>query len=606
MPGAARRPGRAASRSPDVVSTVDVTADVEVPPSGDVRRASRNRRGPWLILSLLLAVAAGVRLGLLLQEWPAGNSDEGTMGLMAIRIAEGRDLPSFMDGQSYMGTLEAYAAAALFRVSGPSLPALRLTMLLAFLLFLVALHVLARRLYGTAVALVSVGLLALGSRELYGHELVAQGAVPETLLGGTLLLLLGHRLLETAGDPGRAAAQRWRLAGWGATATLALWSTVLTAPFVVSSGVLVGMALRRGAASRSAGLVLGGGLLAGALPWIVHDLTRPWRDTGVVAVVDLYRHGGTGLGTERSAGLLSQLTNTLTTSLAYITGGSALAHPSSPPAWPYGYAGSWRPPTDDLVTTLWGIALVVLWVVGVASAVRLLHRGRLAPSGPARDRAVRDRAAQDRPARARLYGRMAMLASAGLTVVAFAASPTPGIAPANNVRYLVGVLVAVPAVVAPLWSLPAVAPRVGGPLRSAVLGLVAVTLALGTVQAYRDAGRGSGEAAGREVLAALRRDGITHVYSGYLDCNRLTFLSREQVVCAVLSADAAHGLRPVFDRYLPYRAQVQEDPGAAYLFRTGDPRNDALARSACDWRQHRQVAGYQLWQPADRCPIPAG
>ncbi len=48
-------------------------------------------------------------------------------------------------------------------------------MLLLFLLFLGTLHLLARRLYGTAVATVSVGLLALGSREQFGHELVAQG-----------------------------------------------------------------------------------------------------------------------------------------------------------------------------------------------------------------------------------------------------------------------------------------------------------------------------------------------------------------------------------------------------------------------------------------------
>src|SRR3712207_6180216 len=146
------------------------------------------RLSPALLLTLLLCAAAAIRLGLLVMEWPASNSDEGTMGLMAMHIAEGREFPNFMYGQSYMGTGEAYLAAGLFWLFGPSLVALRIPMLLLFLFFLVALYLLARRLYGTAVALVSVGLLTLGSREMYGHQLVAQGAIPETLLAGTLLL----------------------------------------------------------------------------------------------------------------------------------------------------------------------------------------------------------------------------------------------------------------------------------------------------------------------------------------------------------------------------------------------------------------------------------
>jgi hypothetical protein len=543
------------------------------------------RWSPSLALILLLVVAAAVRIGLLVREWPASNSDEGTMGLMAMHIAEGRHFPSFMYGQSYMGTAEAYLAAAVFRVFGPSLAGLRIPMLLLFLLFLVAMYVLARRLYGTAVALVSVGLLALGSRELYGHELVAQGAIPETLLAGTLLLLLGHRLLATPDDPSHAAAQRWRLAGWGATATLGLWSTMLTAPFVLTSAVLVWMTIRRRAAARPGGLwALGGGLLTGAVPWLLHDFTHPWRDGGVVGVMNIYLMGGTGLDGGQSAGLASQVTNTVTTSLAYVSGGSAIAHPYSRPAWPFGFSGSWRPPTDDAVATLWGIALIVLWAAGVATCIRALRR-----------RAPEERSAQ-------VYSRLAMLTAAGLTVAAFAAGSTPGVAPANNFRYIIGVLVATPAVIASLWSLRSVAPRVGGPLRAAVVGIVAITLALGTVQAYRDSARGPGEADRRQLIDALRRAGVTHIYSGYFDCNRLTFISREQIVCAVLFRDAAGGLRPGFDRYLPYRTEVRADPRAAYVFRSGDSRNTALARSTCHWQKRWQLAGYEIWEPAPDCP----
>ena len=553
------------------------------------------RRRRLAALVALLVLAATPRLPLLLAEWPASNSDEATTGLMAIRIAQGRDAPVFMDGQSYMGTLQAYAAALVFRLSGPSLLGLRLPMLLAYLLFLVLLHVLARRLYGTAVALWSVALLALGSRELFGHQLVAQGAMPETLLAGAVLLLLGHRLLEAADDPAaRGQLQRRRLAGWGVTASLGLWSTVLTAPFVATSGVLVALALRRTTAPAGGKRALAGGLAAGALPWLVHDLTHPWRDSGVVGALTAYRDGGTGLdGT--SPGLVAQVTNTVTTSLAYVTGGSPLAHPSSPPAWPWGYEGSWRPPTDDPVTTLWGVGLVLLWLAAAASCVRLLRRPGIAGAVPTTP-----------PTPATAWARTAMLSSAGLTVLAFAAGSTPGVAPANNARYLVGVLVATPAVLAPLWSLRAARPRLGAPLRVAVLALAATSLALGTVQALRDAGRGPAEGDRRAVLDVLRREGVAHVYSGYLDCNRLTFLSGERVTCAVLAGDAASGLRPGFDRYPPYRTAVQADPGAAFVFRVGDPRLAALDAAGCGWRERRQVAGYDIRLPAQRCPAITG
>lgn len=531
------------------------------------------------MLVALLSVAAAVRLTLVALEWPATNSDEATFGLMATRIAQGRGFPGFMDGQSYMGTLQAYLAAVVFAVTGPSLAALRAVMVGLFLAWLVALHALAHRLFGRGVALVSVGLLALGSREMLGMQLVAQGAVPETLLAGTLLLLLGHQLLA---DDDRWTA--WRLAAWGFTATLGLWSTVLVAPFVVASGVLVAIALRRRPV-RGGRRALTAGLVAGALPWVVHDVTSPWQESGVVSIVRLYLAGGTGMDAERSAGLSSQLVNTLTTSLAYVTGGSAVAHPSAPPAWPYGYDGSWTPPTDDVVSTLWGVALVALWTTAVVTAVRALRRQN---ASPARDRGL---------------ATLAVLAAAGLTVVAFAVSPTPGVAPANNVRYLVGVLVATPAVLAPLWRVRV--PRAGGALRVAVLAVTLVSLGLGTARAMTDAGTGPAEAGRRQLAAALERAGVRHVWSGYLECNRLTFLSRERVVCAVVRGDATTGLLPGFDRYLPYRAAVRADPAAAYVFRAGDPRLGVLATTTCTWRARWQVAGYEVWQPASPCP-PSG
>jgi hypothetical protein len=198
-----------------------------------------------------------------------------------------------------------------------------------------------------------------------------------------------------------------------------------------------------------------------------------------------------------------------------------------------------------------------------------------------------------------------MLISAGLTTAAYAASPTPGIAPANNVRYLVGILVATPAVIASLWALRPAAPTFSRAMRLSAIGLVACALATGTVQAFRDATHDRGEDTSRQLIRALQHNGIRRIYAGYFDCGRLTFISGEQIICAVLFQGPGDSLRPGFDRYMPYRATVEADPRAAYVFLSGDPRNEILARSTCPWQSHWRLVGYEVWQPAQPCGIAA-
>src|SRR5215470_15074742 len=76
----------------------------------------------------LLLLAFGLLLRLLLSAlgWPATDSDESTMGLMARHIIYGSEHPVFFYGHAYMGALEAYAAAGAFTLFGASVFTLRL------------------------------------------------------------------------------------------------------------------------------------------------------------------------------------------------------------------------------------------------------------------------------------------------------------------------------------------------------------------------------------------------------------------------------------------------------------------------------------------------
>src|SRR5260370_35144883 len=74
------------------------------------------------------------------------------------------------------------------------------------------------------------------------------------------------------------------------------------------------------------------------------------------------------------------------------------------------------------------------------------------------------------------------------------------------------------------------------------------------------------------LIQKLLHIGATRVYSEYWTCNRLTFHSREQIICSVLDDQ----LRPGFDRYLPYRYVVRADLHPTYVFPLGSKQADVL------------------------------
>src|SRR6185312_1031761 len=75
--------------------------------SGGLLRGAMRALTPGRVALLLLALAAIYRLVLLARGWPALDSDEAVIGLMARHILHG-ERPTFFWGQNYMGPFEAY------------------------------------------------------------------------------------------------------------------------------------------------------------------------------------------------------------------------------------------------------------------------------------------------------------------------------------------------------------------------------------------------------------------------------------------------------------------------------------------------------------------
>ena len=535
------------------------------------------------------------------------------MGIMALHIARGHDRPVFFYGQDYMGATEAYLAAALFRVFGPSTLALRLPLVGLYAGFLAGVWALGRLLYGRKVTALALVTLALGPEDVLYRQVAARGGYPETLLCGAVMLALAAWLLvaggpdspgpdrtdrragrplqqrartpavgaslvaaqsegpqgagvspgygglpvlearggaDTAWRPGGSAARGSAWLAWGLTAGLGLWSDLLIAPFVVVSGAGLAIMCRR--EWRMAVPLALAGLAVGALPLIAANLAAAPGHDSLHAFLAVDRTGGTGQA-PGAVSALDQVAGTLLVSLPVATGAGGVCRLSGADVWPLSPA--MRPPA--LLCTAahgaWGLGLAVLWAVAVVAEARCCLRAR----GRARRAPV---------------GRLLALAAAGLTVGLFARSAAPAVTPWSGARYLVGVLVALPALLAPL-----LARRGGrgsaGARAGALLAGAAVLLAGTLAVAPAAQGAGQVEAAGQVLVSRLLERRYTRVYTDYWTCNWLAFLSDERVVCAVLD----ERLKPGYNRTPGYTALVAGARAWVAVFPRGTRQDHALA-----------------------------
>ncbi|MBI5506841.1 MAG: glycosyltransferase family 39 protein [Deltaproteobacteria bacterium] len=221
----------------------------------------------------LVAVGLGWRLWMLTHyglvsggEVDVYLADEGVVGLMGKHIAEGRALPVFFYGQSYLGALEAYCAAASFAVFGYGFLALRLVTFGFSIATGVLLYRFAHRFYSVSAARWSTALVAVAPMYFLQWNLKARGGfVEHVVLVLAVMLLFWRFYLYHQRD--RATAF-----GLGLVSGIALWVNQLVAAYLVAMGLLLVLRRedRRGWRHAAAGLALGSCLLLGYN--IVHPL----------------------------------------------------------------------------------------------------------------------------------------------------------------------------------------------------------------------------------------------------------------------------------------------------------------------------------------------
>lgn len=510
----------------------------------------------------LAAGSAGLayRVGLLIAGLPPTNSDEATMGLMARHILAGERVPAFFYGQHYMGALEAYLAVPVFAMFDSSTAGLRVATVAFYAAFLFAMYQLTRRLFSPWFAVAVVGLLAVGSDRVLKNQIIAGGGYPEMNALGAALLLGAVVLAQT--ERSRRGVSGYALLGLGAG--LALWSDYLVAPYVAGAGAILVLFCRR-RLTGWAGAALAGGALLGLAPVIAHDLTARPRDRSLAVLLDLSQAGHEQLGDGRVAD--------------HLHGAVLLGIPLATGYCPPGHCGP--------AQIWWGVAFVALLAVAAVLAVLGLRRADAA----------------DRPERIRHVAQLALVGAAVATIGAYAKSPAAVLTPIESSRYLSCLLVSLPVVLWPLWraargrrllAVPAVALLVVVGFGSAAASAAAVN----EVPRVRAAAR-----AEQGLLDELDRLGAHHIYSEYWTCNRLTFATRERIVCAALADD----LRPGLDRYRPYREVLAGSPDPVYVLPADSTVDRAFAahlrRSAVD-TVVREVDGYRIYLPSRPPGVP--
>jgi 4-amino-4-deoxy-L-arabinose transferase-like glycosyltransferase len=204
-----------------------------------------------------LLVGVGLRAFVLTHSLRALDSDEAVVGLMARQFLHGHH-PVFFWGQSYGGSLEAILMAAVFRVFGSSVLALKLVPVVMYAVAAVLLWRIGVRLLGARGGAVAAAVFVMWPATYVWWSTKAR-LLCTTLVLGLVMLLCAIRLAEDD--------RRW--AEWliiGLAAGLGWWSQPLIVPLAFAAVIWVAVfgwrALRRIWLAVPAAV-------AGALPWLV-------------------------------------------------------------------------------------------------------------------------------------------------------------------------------------------------------------------------------------------------------------------------------------------------------------------------------------------------
>ena len=261
-------------------ATVTPRANLTNPRGGPARLLWRRfAETPWRQTVLIMILAAALRALLIIRAHGMMDFDEAVLGIQAERILQGAH-PIYFSGQAYMGSWDAYLAAPLIAVFGPSATVLHVVTLVESLALIPIMGAIGARLYDERARMPAMLLAAIPPLFVATVELRMLGGYIETLILGAALLLLALVIA----DRWRAGlSTAWMWVGAGFLLGLGWWidqlicyymlaGVVWLAPVAIAEFRRVSSA-RRARTLRTVARVAGLSILAfcvGALPALIY------------------------------------------------------------------------------------------------------------------------------------------------------------------------------------------------------------------------------------------------------------------------------------------------------------------------------------------------
>ena len=488
-------------------------------------------------LGLALLVALGGKLALLGAQTFPFNADEAIVARMARHILQG-GRPLFFYGQAYMGSLDAFLAAAGFAVFGAHVWVIRAVQALLYAATITVWYFFCAEAFDSpAIARIAALLLAVPAVFVTLYTTVPIGGYGEALLLGGLSILLALQIQRGIGGPARFLILGFAMGigFWSFPLSLVLSLPALLATICYQFSTLK-FQTQRIFAVRMGVLCLG--LIAGMAPWIAG-----WVQSGAAALLEL---GGSAIAGTVQGGFVTVVSTRLLDLILF--GTTAL----------FGLRPSWE--IRWLAPILLPLALAID-LTAVGYAVGNLRR--------------RDAA---RPARWMLAGSAAIL-TLGYLFTSFGNDPSG--------RYFLPLALVLAAFCAEL--IVRAAARFG---RAAYLLLPVLILfqAAGNVESALRLPPGittQFDPAAQldfsrlpEVMAFLRAHGETRGYTNYWVSFPLAFQSGEELIfTARLPYHQDLRYTPRDDRYPPYDGLVESSDRVAYIT-TKNPALDSLLEAA--------------------------
>lgn len=199
----------------------------------------------WLY-GLLSAIIAAVmlKLSLLLVGVIPFNADEAIVALMARHILAG-ELPIFFYGQAYMGSLDAFLVAGLFKLVGNGVWSIRLVQIGLYSLTILTTAYLCRRITGSwKVGVIAAWFLAIPNVNMTLYSTVSLGGYGEMLLIGNLILLTTHRITWEI-DHGNEKKVLWPWFALGFLSGIGLWAFGLSLVYSITAVIYLAWYLYR-------------------------------------------------------------------------------------------------------------------------------------------------------------------------------------------------------------------------------------------------------------------------------------------------------------------------------------------------------------------------